>query len=141
MVFQKRGGGGNYEWFKVSEAGDSVNWLEHDNTEIQKYFIFDPLSIQQVEIAKKISELNSPFISLVMIGGDIIEASNKVGSQVTYLNDSMIREYDLQYTPVVIRRGYGEFRNFYRKVRFNVDEVKIEDVISELSRNRNGISN
>lgn len=128
---------GKYEWIKLADSGAEVNWLEHYVGEIQRMYIFDPESDEQVKIAKQIAELNNPTISLVMIGGDLEKTVESVGAFVTYLNQSIINEYDLQFTPTVVTRGDGENKNLYRKVRFNIDELKSQKVIDEITRERN----
>lgn len=128
----KESNNGDYEWYKISEAGTSVNWLEHHNAPMQKFFIFDPLDNRQLEIARQLYSLKNPYLTIVMVGGDIVKVSESVGGPITYLNDDIIREYDLQFTPVVVRRGEGSQINKYKKIRYNTDDVKFEDVLSEI---------
>lgn len=123
---------GEFEWYKISESGASVNWLEHHQAPMQKFFIFDPNDGRQLEIARKLYELRNPYLTLVVIGGDMRKITEFIGGAVTYLNQDLIREYDLQFVPIVIRRGEGRHVNEYKKIRYNADDVKFEDVLSEV---------
>ncbi len=128
----KKSNSNEYEWFKVAEAGSEVNWLEHHVGEIQKFFIFDSQSQVQLEVAKKLIYLNDPFLSLVFTGGDLVSVKESVQGEVNYLNESVIREYDLQYTPSLVQRGRGKFKNFYKVTRFSVDDLSFDEVFKNL---------
>jgi hypothetical protein len=124
---------GNSKWVKSVRAGDEVNWLEYNPSPMPVYFIFDYLSSTQRDLARAIVDLDTPFLKVIFIGGDLKAANEDLKYPLTYLNNTMIREYDIKYTPIVVRRGVGEYRNNYRKRRFNVDEVTIENVIKEIN--------
>ena len=123
---------GEFKWYQISEPGQEVNWLEHHTGKVQKFYIFDSDSKKQRDIAKIFVDTQNPYLTIVMTGGDLVELSEFLGKPVTYLNDTLMREYDLQYTPVVISRGSGAQNNKYKKVRFNIEDVNYEDVLKEI---------
>jgi len=122
----------NNKWIKLVKAGDEVNWLEHNPSPMPVFFIFDYQSSIQRELASYIVKLRVPFLKVIFIGGDIKGANDKLGYPLTYLNQTVIDEYDIKYVPLVIKRGRGEFKNLYKKIRFNLDEVTVEEVIAEI---------
>ena len=86
----------------------------------------------QVNIAREIAAKKNHFVTLVITGGDLEKAVQDVGDDLTYINESIIREYDLQYVPVVISRGRNNFKNYYRKTRFDIGSVTSSIVMDEL---------
>ena len=118
-----------FEWVKVVEAGQEVNWLEHSPTPMPIYFIFDSASKPQLDFARELAKVDIPFLSFVFIGGDITSASEFVGRPVTYLNEAMIREYDIQFVPSMVKRGAGDKRNFYHVERFKFDEMRVDEFV------------
>jgi hypothetical protein len=120
------------KWVKLVESGQEINWLEHTIGSTPIYFVFDYDSEIQREIAKGVVKLKSPFLKVVFIGGDLKKANSDLGFSLTYLNSTLVAEYDIEYTPLVIKRGSGDFKNHFKKTRFNMDEVLLEDVSSEI---------
>ena len=123
---------GKLRWKKVAEAGKEVNWLEHNPTPMPVYFIFDYDSQVQREIAKQIAESGDERIKLVFTGGDIKSANEFLKYPLTYLNDSMVREYEIYYTPTLIKRGEGVNINNYQNIRFDMDDITFGEVLGEV---------
>ena len=124
---------GRHKWAKVSEAGNEVNWLEYSVSPMPIYFIFDYTSEPQRKLAKEIVEHGDPSIKLVFTGGDVKKANDYLKYPLTYLNKAMIAEYDVHYTPTLIKRGAGSQVNSYKSVRFDIDNLNLEDVLIEIS--------
>lgn len=124
---------GKLRWTKVSKAGDEVNWLKYNATPMPVYFIFDYTSKPQRELAKEIVEHGDPSIKLVFTGGDVKKANEYLKYPLTYLNKTMVSEYDVSYTPTLIKRGTGSNINSYKSVRFDMDNLTLGDVLNEIS--------
>lgn len=123
---------GKFQWYKAVEAGQEVNWLEHSISPMPTFFIFNYLSLPQRELAKSVIALNDPNIKVVFTGGDVKKANEELGYPLTHLNNALIREYDIKYTPTVVKRGAGEHQYSYRVTRFNMQEVSPEEVVAEI---------
>lgn len=122
---------GKLKWVKSVEAGKEVNWLEHSESPMPVFFIFDFNSSTQKELAKGLIDSGIPHLKIVFTGGDLVAANEFMGTPLTYLNKSMIDEYDIKYTPSLVRRGAGNYRNRYHVTRFNINEITTDIILKE----------
>jgi hypothetical protein len=115
---------GKLVWYKMFESGTEVNWLENNDSPFPVYVIFDFESASQKLFFKEVVGLvTNPYFVPVFTGGDVNLATKYFGRSVTYLNNALINEYDISYTPSLVSRGVGEQKNAYQVVRFDIEDM------------------
>lgn len=130
----KKGANGKFVWYKMVDAGTEVNWLKGNVAPFPIYVVFDFQSSAQKKFFKDVFDLVvNPYFVPVFTGGDISEVNKYFDRPITYLNHALINEYDIEYTPTIVKRGDGSNINNYKVTRFDIEEMSPEVVASMIN--------